>query len=139
MKRDRALAPMFTPFITHVTGVLCLAISLSGCESGGDNLLAQKIRVGVIEPTLIKHKICSDTNNCERRHVAMYFVSNGAAWQIYGTTNRPFINEVFANMLAFTKQLPRNKTFSISIYSVSEQDVGFFGKPIAQLIIQGEQ
>lgn len=120
-------------------GLLSLTISLSGCESGEDNRLAQKIRVGVIEPTLIKHKICPDTNSCERRHVAMYSVSNGVAWQIYGTTNRSFINEVFANMLAFTRQLPRNKTFSIWIYSVSEQDWDFFDKPIAKLTIQGEK
>lgn len=119
--------------------LLSLTISLSGCESGEDNRLAQKIRVEVIEPTLIKHKICTDTNSCERRHVAMYYVSNGVVWQIYGTANRPFINEVFSNMLAFTKQLPRNKLFSIAIYSISEDDAGFFGKPIAQLFIQGEQ
>lgn len=122
-----------------VIGLLCLTTFLSGCESGGDNQLAQKIRGGVIEPTLIKYKICSDTVSCERRHVAMYSVSNGAHWQIYRTENREFINEVFSNMLAFTKKLPRNKTFSISIFSISEQDRGFFDKPIAQLIIQGEQ
>lgn len=125
--------------LSLIVPVLLLVVLVSGCESGRDNQLAQKIRVEIIEPTLVKHRICSDTNSCERGNVAMYYVSNGVVWKIYGTTNRHFINEVFLNMLAFTKQLPRNKTFSISIYSISEQDVGFFDKPIAQLFIQGEQ
>lgn len=139
MRIIRATPPLIRPFITSVIGVLCLTISLSGCESGEDNRLAQKIRGGVIEPTLIKHKICTDSKDCVRRYVAHYHVSNGAVWEIYSMADRQIINDMFSNMLAFTKQLPRNKTFSISIYSASEQDVGFFDKPIAQLFIQGEQ
>jgi hypothetical protein len=58
---------------------------------------------------------------------------------IYVISDRQIINEVFSNMLSFTKKLPKNKTYSISFYSVSEQEVGLFDKPIAQLIIHGEQ
>lgn len=120
-------------------GLLCLSIILSGCESGRDNESAQKIRVGVIESTLIKHKVCSDLKDCVRRYNAHYHVSNGVVWEIYSVGNRQIINDVLSNMLAFSNQLPKNKTFSISFYSVSEQEVGFFDKPIAQLVIQGEQ
>ncbi|MDD2684575.1 MAG: hypothetical protein PHY62_00260 [Gallionella sp.] len=139
MRIIRATPLLISPLIASVIGLLSLTISLSGCELGGDTKLAQKIRVEVIYLTLIKHKICSDKNSCELTNLARYTVGDQISWRIYSTTDRQIINDMFSNMLAFTKQLPRNKTFSISIYSVSEQDAGFFDKPIAQLFIQGEQ
>lgn len=127
------------PKFLALIGLLCLTISLSGCESGRDTQLAQKIRVEVIYPTLIKHKVCTTKNSCELMNLCRYSLGDRIEWYLYAITDRQVINDMFENMSAFTKQLPRNKTFSISFYAASEQDLGFFDKPIAKLTIQGEQ
>ena len=125
--------------LSNTLALIVLFVCLSGCESGRDTQLAQKIRVEVIYPTLIKHKVCITANSCELMNLCRYSLGDQIEWYIYSITDRQIINEMFENMSGFTKQLPRNKIFSISFYSTSEQDLGFFDKPIAKLSIQGEQ
>lgn len=140
MKQNRAKGTTPTSLISCITGVLFLTIVLSGCgESGTDTVLAQKIRIEVIEPTLVAHKICSDVSNCKEQYIAFYSVSDEVAWSIYGITDRQFINDVFSRILVFSKELPRNKRFSIRIYSQKRSAVGFYNKPTVELSFQGEK
>ena len=126
---------MFLAFI----GILCLIFSLSGCESGRDQQHANDVAAEVFYPALIKNKICLTTDSCKLMNLCRSSLGDQIGLNIYVISDRQIINDVISNMLSFTKQLPRNKTFSISFYSVSEQEVGFFDKPIAQLTIQGER
>lgn len=115
------------------------SVSAYAGESGEDTSIAQQIRVSVIEPTLFAHKICFDTNDCNHRAVMRYSVAGQISWRVYILSDRDAIAEMFTKMLAIIKTLPSRKNYAIYIYSEKEQDVGFFVKPIAQLLIQGEK
>lgn len=126
----------------HVLCALALIItpmSVNAGESGEDTSIAQQIRVSVIEPALFAHNICLNTNDCTHRDVMRYSVAGHISWRIYTLSDRDAIAEMFSKLLVITKALPRSKSYAIYVYREKEQDVGFFGKPIAQLLIQGEK
>lgn len=122
-------------------GIFFMVTSFSSYagESAEDTTMAQQIRISVVEPVLIAHSICVNTNDCISRSLMRYSVAGHISWRVYSLSSREVIDEIFSKLLVVTKGLPRNKTYAVYVYSEKEQDAGFFAKPIAQLIIQGDK
>lgn len=133
---------MLSPCIT-LRNILVLTLLVSPVfayagESATSTALAQKIRVAVVEPVLISHKICADTNDCDQRAVIRFSVAGQISWRIYGLSDSVVVNELFSKLLLLARKLPKNNKYAIYAYREPESEVGLFSKPIAQLIIQGE-
>lgn len=133
------MKPLKEVLILCALALFVASMNVNAGESAEDTSIAQQIRTSVIEPTLFAHNICANTNDCVRRSVMRYSVAGHISWRIYTLSDREVITEMFSKLLVATKALPRNKTYAIYVYREKEQDVGFFEKPIAQLLIQGDK